>query len=151
MLDQAPCGPAVPCLSRHARAAVMVRLRLAQTYISQNLFENIPCLLRKEKFPEIFPVWVLEGTPLDPSGDPWHPSGPLGTPWDPRRDPSYRFSLLGACCSAASSAAWMMSASVDICWSPNIHLSSENTRWGAGGKRKTIAVTTVTIYDHYDR
>ena len=27
MLDQAPCGPAVPCLSRQARAAVMVRLR----------------------------------------------------------------------------------------------------------------------------
>ena len=34
---------------------------LAQTYISHNLFENIPCLLRKEKFPEIFLVWVLEG------------------------------------------------------------------------------------------
>ena len=27
MLDQAPCGPAVPCLSRQARAAVMVHLR----------------------------------------------------------------------------------------------------------------------------
>ena len=26
-MDQAPCGPAVPCLSRQARAAVMVRLR----------------------------------------------------------------------------------------------------------------------------
>ena len=46
---------------------------LALTYISQNIFQNIPCLLRKEKFPEIFPVWVLEGTPLDPSGDPQGP------------------------------------------------------------------------------
>ena len=51
------------------------------------------------------------------------------------------------------SAAWMMSASVDICWSPNIHLSSENTRWGAGGKRKTKPLQPLQFdrYDHYDR
>ena len=47
------------------------------------------------------------------------------------------------------SAAWMMSASADICWSPNINLSSENTHSAAaefGEKAKTI-----DRYDHYDR
>ena len=35
---------------------VLRHRELALTYISQNIFQNIPCLLRKEKFPEIFPV-----------------------------------------------------------------------------------------------
>ena len=41
--------------------------------------KKFPLVARREKFPEICPVWGLEGTP-DPSGD---PSGPLGTPRDP--------------------------------------------------------------------
>ena len=110
--------------------------------ISRNILRNLTGLAEARNF-EKFTVLLLGVTAQSTHSPQQSVPRPLSslccaTP-TPAAQPTVRLLIRNI------SAVWMMSASVSICWSPNMALSMEKTRSAAaelGVKAKTICATS---------